>query len=604
MPPPSEIKNPQTILKTAQLLVNNPRLLGPLLKTHLPSSYSLQLHMIYIQLVKSNSGENINDIIAAYEYVLDKLYMHYNIFPVVVEYYELLAHTLKNSDEQEFICKVRSVFHRCLRNPVEKLSDLFLMYEDFENNNGPGGKNNLNEINAAYLNSNKLLKMYKIKGVESVYEGDMTNANVKFGANNYAGLIDLELKNIMSLDKTDFVKRMRFVFEYLCDKFFDIEEVYIRYAQFLVMHKLDPLPVLKNGISMTNSTMIVVIYAFYARDDEILLHEIQRCCDELKGRVLSVNSRSNIDDSENKKVCSTIDNSNSRLDNTNNRLDNSNNTIDNTNNNNDATESVKNIGNVCSNVDNSNNKEFLFKKIFNDKSKSVIRQKLDTFSIALLNLRIKNGLASFRETFHFLSKMPISENVVVYAAKAEFYATGRPENSFKIFSNAIKMCQSKDESKGNNEFKNDKDSEKDKVIPSIENLDIRKANDGNFNVKKPNTENKDPNDFNVNFLKKEFLNFFLTIGSDINARNIYNQLYIKEMDEIMGVYEFKYGSFDTFSEIFGLSKNPYKLVGKCLEAENVKEDIEVFLNMLPDLGKEFDFLKCAANAIIDIFKKY
>ncbi|KAG0442424.1 mRNA 3'-end-processing protein RNA14 [Dictyocoela muelleri] len=569
----THIINPQMILKTAQSLLNKPNELKRFLKEYLPSSYNLKLHLIYLQSIKSTLNPNndkflnhepkdnyiftneitnydfndeltdientdiemINIEISAYEYVLNKLYMDYEIFPIVNQYYQLLTKTIKNTDEQEFIFKVRSIFHKCLKSPMNNLNSLYLLYEEFENNNGMGGKNILNEFYNIYLNTNKLQKMYKLKGIDKIFNNDLkiNFDNVeKISSNNlFNELIDLELKNITSLDENEFMQRMEFIFEYLLDKFFSNEEIYIRYVQFLVTHKLDPLPVLKRGILINNSSMLIVLYAFYANDEKILMHEIDKCCREID-------------------EFNDVNKNEKRVETTNTNQD----------------------------IEIIRNENLIFKR----KSKLPLRQKLDNLSIALLNLKLKSDLSSFREAFKILSEKPISENVYIYAAKAEFYATGKAENSFKIFSYAIKKFENENKSK--------------KIAEDLKEDEKEHLKD------EQNRYNSHKDNCSLNFLKKEFLKFFLSIGYDINAKNIYNQLYHKSMDEIMGIFEFKYGSFDTFSDIFKFSDNPYKLIEKCLRVENVHEQFEVFMRKLPELGSNFDYLKTTVRDIIEIFK--
>lgn len=200
-----------------------------------------ELYLNYIRTVNKDS------LASAYAYTIQKIWFHYDIYQILIDYIAIL----------EDVEKIREVYNVGLSNPIHNLGLFFKNYEQFEMSlNKITAKSIINEKLPSYQNTFKL----------------------------YQRLVPYLTNEFDSIDKiieleTD--ERKQKIMEYFIEKYSYREDLYFNYAEYLLSKCDDEIDEenesiiavknsLSQGISVTNSVFLKCYYAFVFKDASIL----------------------------------------------------------------------------------------------------------------------------------------------------------------------------------------------------------------------------------------------------------------------------------------------------------------------------------------------
>jgi len=184
---------------------------------YLKKSYDINLWELYMEYVYKISTKKVSTC-EVYAYVLNHFEFSYFIIPLVKKYIS----ELQNQDEDALnVEKIRKVYHRTLENPGHGLDQLWGEYEKWE------------------FALNRLTAKGYIEQIHPLYQNASTVYHRLFSHienDDFFGILDIELENLLKLNKKSFEKRFHLIFNFYISKFPASEPLLILRSFYLKDH--------------------------------------------------------------------------------------------------------------------------------------------------------------------------------------------------------------------------------------------------------------------------------------------------------------------------------------------------------------------------------
>ncbi|EJW05269.1 hypothetical protein EDEG_00665 [Edhazardia aedis USNM 41457] len=244
------------MLNYAETLMKNEdyKKLHDYLEANLKTSTDVRFLRVYIEYIKVQARHV--DLPKVYDFVLKRLYHHWDVFSFFKEYIKILQEDVKLSEEERNEI-IRANFHKLFLTPMNNFNTLWKEYEAFENEVNKGtAKKMLADVLPIFQKTFRLYTLYKNY---LNYSQKLTQDQIVF--DDFFEILDIESRNVAFFDEKHLKARMDFIFNFF-SQHFDKEEIYFTWAEYLKKEGNvdEALSVVKKGIEKVDDKFFLYCY--------------------------------------------------------------------------------------------------------------------------------------------------------------------------------------------------------------------------------------------------------------------------------------------------------------------------------------------------------